>query len=362
MSDCIFVTGGAGFIGSNFVLQSIGRSEGKVVNYDKLTYAGNLKNLASLENNPKHVFVRGDINDTGALADTLAKYQPRAVVHFAAESHVDRSILGPEEFIKTNVEGTFHVLEASLAYWKTLAAEPRERFRFLHVSTDEVYGSLGADDPPFSETTPYAPNSPYAASKAASDHFVRAYHHTYGLPAVTTNCSNNHGPFQFPEKLIPLMILNALSGKPLPVYGDGKNIRDWLYVVDHCEAIWAVLDNGRPGETYNIGGGCERSNIEVVRTVCALLNELSPSRVIGDYSALITFVRDRPGHDRRYAIDSSKIAGELGWRPREGFESGLRRTLCWYLEHQDWVRDVQSGAYQKWIALNYGDRRSTCGE
>jgi dTDP-glucose 4,6-dehydratase len=361
MFDSIFVTGGAGFIGSNFVLQSIGRAQGKVVNYDKLTYAGNMKNLASLENNSKHVFIRGDINDRAALADTLAKYQPRAVVHFAAESHVDRSIVGPEEFIKTNVEGTFHLLDASLTYWKTLAAEQRARFRFLHVSTDEVYGSLGANDRPFTESTPYAPNSPYAASKAASDHFVRAYHRTYGLPTITTNCSNNYGPFQFPEKLIPLMILNALGGKPLPVYGDGKNIRDWLYVVDHCEAIWAVLDHGKAGETYNIGGGCERSNIEVVRTVCTLLNELRPSEEIGDYSSLITFVEDRPGHDRRYAIDSSKIARELGWRPREGFESGLRRTLGWYLENQEWVRDVQSGAYQKWIALNYGDRRSTCG-
>ena len=356
MFDCIFVTGGAGFIGSNFVLQSIGRSDGKVVNYDKLTYAGNLKNLVSLRDNSKHVFIRGDINDKAALADALAKHQPQAIVHFAAESHVDRSIVGPEEFIKTNVEGTFHLLEAALAYWKALPAEQREGFRFLHVSTDEVYGSLGPADPPFTESTSNAPNSPYAASKAASDHFVRAYHHTYGLPTVTTNCSNNYGPFQFPEKLIPLMILNALSGKPLPVYGDGKNIRDWLYVADHCEAIWTVLENGRPGQTYNIGGGCEKSNIEVVRTVCRLLNELRPNPAIGDYCSLITFVQDRPGHDRRYAIDSRKIAGELGWKPREVFESGLRRTVCWYLENQDWVRDVQSGAYQNWIALNYGDR------
>jgi dTDP-glucose 4,6-dehydratase len=286
----------------------------------------------------------------------LARCQPDAIVHFAAESHVDRSILGPEEFIRTNVAGTFHLLEAALAYWRSLPEQQGERFRFLHVSTDEVYGSLGPNDPPFTEATPYAPNSPYSASKAASDHFVRAYHSTYGLPTITINCSNNYGPFQFPEKLIPLVIVNALAGKPLPVYGDGKNVRDWLYVGDHCEAIRNVLANGRPGETYNIGGHCEKNNIDVVRTICGLLNELRPNTDIGDYSSLITFVKDRPGHDRRYAIDTSKIGSELGWAPRETFETGLRRTLCWYLENQAWVQDVQSGAYQNWIELNYGDR------
>lgn len=361
MFDSIFVTGGAGFIGSNFVLRLISQTVGKIINYDKLTYAGNLKNLISLQNNPRHVFVRGDINDAEVLAETLARYQPEAIVHFAAESHVDRSILGPEEFIKTNVAGTFHLLEAALAHWRLVPAQRRERFRFLHVSTDEVYGSLGPSDPPFTEATPYAPNSPYSASKAASDHFVRAYHSTYGLPTITTNCSNNYGPFQFPEKLIPLMIVNALTGKPLPVYGDGKNIRDWLYVGDHCEAIWKVLVNGRPGETYNIGGHSEKSNIDVVRAICGMLNELRPNPEIGDYSSLITFVKDRPGHDRRYAIDTSKIGSELGWAPRETFETGLRRTVGWYLENQAWVEDVQSGAYQNWIELNYGDRRISCG-
>jgi dTDP-glucose 4,6-dehydratase len=361
MFDSIFVTGGAGFIGSNFVLQFISQSVGKIINYDKLTYAGNLKNLISLQNNPRHVFVRGDINDAEVLAETLARYQPEAIVHFAAESHVDRSILGPEEFIRTNVAGTFHLLEAALAHWRLLPAQRRERFRFLHVSTDEVYGSLGPSDPPFTEATPYAPNSPYSASKAASDHFVRAYHSTYGLPTITTNCSNNYGPFQFPEKLIPLVIVNALTGKPLPVYGDGKNVRDWLYVGDHCEAIWNVLVNGRPGETYNIGGHSEKSNIDVVRAICGMLNELRPNPEIGDYSSLITFVKDRPGHDRRYAIDTSKIGSELGWAPRETFETGLRRTVGWYLENQAWVEDVQSGAYQNWIELNYGDRRISCG-
>jgi dTDP-glucose 4,6-dehydratase len=361
MFDCIFVTGGAGFIGSNFVLRLISQTVGKIINYDKLTYAGNLKNLTSLQNDPRHVFVRGDLNDAEALTETLARYQPEAIIHFAAESHVDRSILGPEEFIRTNVAGTFHLLEAALEYWKLLPAQQRERFRFLHVSTDEVYGSLGPSDPPFTEATPYAPNSPYSASKAASDHFVRAYHSTYGLPTITTNCSNNYGPFQFPEKLIPLVIVNALAGKPLPVYGDGKNIRDWLYVGDHCEAIWNVLVNGRPGETYNIGGHSEKSNIDVVRAICVMLNELRPNTEIGDYSSLITFVKDRPGHDRRYAIDASKISSELGWAPRETFETGLRRTICWYLENQAWVQDVQSGAYQNWIELNYGNRRISCG-
>ncbi len=361
MFDCIFVTGGAGFIGSNFVLQLISQSAGKIINYDKLTYAGNLKNLAGLQHDPRHVFVRGDINDAQALAETLAQYQPQAIVHFAAESHVDRSIAGPAEFIRTNVAGTFQLLEAALGYWRSLPGRRREGFRFLHVSTDEVYGSLGPGDAPFTETTAYAPNSPYSASKAASDHFVRAYHHTYGLPTITTNCSNNYGPLQFPEKLIPLMIVNALAGKALPVYGDGKNVRDWLYVADHCEAISKTLGNGRPGETYNIGGGNQKSNIEVVRSVCGLLNELQPSTEIGDYSALIRFVEDRPGHDRRYAMDTGKITGELGWTPRETFETGLRRTVGWYLENQAWVQDVQSGAYQSWIELNYGDRRTWCG-
>jgi dTDP-glucose 4,6-dehydratase len=361
MFDCILVTGGAGFIGSNFVLQSICQTGSRIINYDKLTYAGNLKNLFSLQNDASHVFVRGDVNDAGVMAETLANYQPEAIVHFAAESHVDRSILGPEEFIRTNVTGTFHLLEAALAYWRLLPTQRRERFRFLHVSTDEVYGSLGPKDPPFTEATPYAPNSPYSASKAASDHFVRAYHSTYELPVVTTNCSNNYGPFQFPEKLIPLMIVNALAGKPLPIYGDGKNVRDWLYVGDHCEAIWKALVNGRPGETYNIGGYSEKSNIEVVRAICGVLNELRPNPEIGDYSSLITFVKDRPGHDRRYAIDASKISSELGWAPRETFETGLRRTVGWYLENQAWVQDVQSGAYQSWIELNYGDRRTSCG-
>jgi dTDP-glucose 4,6-dehydratase len=361
MFDRIFVTGGAGFIGSNFVLQLIGQSAGEIINYDKLTYAGNLKNLAGLQHDPRHIFVRGDINDAQALTEALAKYQPEAIVHFAAESHVDRSIAGPAEFIKTNVGGTFQLLEAALAYWRSLPAGRREGFRFVHVSTDEVYGSLGPADPPFTETTAYAPNSPYSASKAASDHFVRAYHHTYGLPTITTNCSNNYGPFQFPEKLIPLMIVNALAGKALPVYGDGKNVRDWLYVADHCAAIRLALVNGRPGETYNIGGRNEKSNIEVVRIICGLLNELHPSTEIGDYASLITLVEDRPGHDRRYAIDTGKITAELGWAPEETFETGLRRTVRWYLENQAWVRDVQSGAYQSWIELNYGDRRSSCG-
>ncbi len=295
------------------------------------------------------------------LGATFLKYQPRALLHFAAESHVDRSILGPGEFITTNVQGTFHLLEIALEYWKTLAARERSAFRFVHVSTDEVYGSLSPTDPPFTELTAYSPNSPYSASKAASDHFVRAYHSTYGLPVVTTNCSNNYGPLQFPEKLIPLIIANALAGKPLPVYGDGKNIRDWLYVLDHCQALRSVLANGKPGETYNIGGRNEKSNIEVVQTLCRLLDELRPNVAIGNYSSLITFVKDRPGHDRRYAIDSSKIQRELGWVPSESFETGLRKTVLWYLENQAWVQDVQSGSYQDWIERNYGDRSISCG-
>lgn len=361
MSDCILVTGGAGFIGSNFVLEWIHAGGDPVVNLDKLTYAGNLKNLIGLKDNPQHTFLRGDINDVELVRETLQKYRPRAIVHLAAESHVDRSILGPEEFVKTNVEGTFHLLEKALRYWRSLPAAEGERFRFVHVSTDEVYGSLRPADTSFTESTPYSPNSPYAASKAASDHFVRAYHATYGLPAIVTNCSNNYGPLQFPEKLIPLMVVNALAGKALPVYGDGKNVRDWLYVTDHCEALRAVIAQGRPGETYNIGGYGERSNIEVVQTLCRLLNQVAPHREIRDYSSLITFVQDRPGHDFRYAMNSSKIRRELGWAPREGFESGLRKTVAWYVVNTAWVRDVQSGAYQEWIRLNYGERSDSCG-
>lgn len=360
MTDCILVTGGAGFIGSNFVLEWLHHGCGPIVNFDKLTYAGNLNNLASLKSDPSHLFVRGDLNDSSLLKELMGKYQPKAIIHFAAESHVDRSILGPEEFITTNVQGTFHLLEEALNYWKTLSIHDRGSFRFVHVSTDEVYGSLGPSDPPFNETTPYAPNSPYSASKAASDHFVRAYHSTYGLPTLTTNCSNNYGPLQFPEKLIPLMIVNALAGGVLPVYGDGNNIRDWLYVPDHCEAICRVLADGNPGETYNIGGRSEKSNIEVVQTLCCLLDELRPADS-QSYSSLITFVKDRPGHDQRYAIDSSKIERELGWKPRDTFESGLRKTVEWYLENQSWVRNIQSGAYQDWIELNYGDRGISCG-
>jgi dTDP-glucose 4,6-dehydratase len=359
-AECILVTGGAGFIGSNFVLEWIGHG-GQLVNFDKLTYAGNLKNLVSIKDNSRHVFIRGDINNVTLVRDTLQKYQPGAIVHLAAESHVDRSILGPGEFITTNVQGTFHLLEEALRYWQQLSAAQRASFRFVHVSTDEVYGSLGPSDLPFTEASPYSPNSPYAASKAASDHFVRAYHNTYGLPAIITNCSNNYGPWQFPEKLIPLMVVNAIAGKPLPVYGDGKNIRDWLYVQDHCEALRTVVANGRPGETYNIGGGSEMSNLDLVQTLCRLLNQLLPNGKIGDYSSLITFVKDRPGHDRRYAIDSSKIRRELGWQPRESFEDGLRKSVCWYLENQAWVRDLQSGAYQEWIRLNYEERSSSCG-
>jgi dTDP-glucose 4,6-dehydratase len=361
MPDCILVTGGAGFIGSNFVLEWIRGGCGQAINFDKLTYAGNLKNLVSLKDDPRHIFIRGDINDVELVRDTLRNHQPGAVVHLAAESHVDRSILGPNEFITTNVQGTFYLLEEVLGYWKQLPGPQRERFRFVHVSTDEVYGSLGPADPPFTERTPYSPNSPYAASKAASDHFVRAYHATYGLPAIITNCSNNFGPFQFPEKLIPLMVVNALAGKSLPVYGDGMNVRDWLYVTDHCQALRTILAKGKPGETYNIGGHNEKNNLELVRSLCRLLNELAPNRAIGDYSSLLTFVEDRPGHDRRYAIDSGKIRRELGWEPRESFNAALRKTVLWYLENQSWVRDVQSGAYQEWIRLNYGDRSPSRG-
>ena len=349
----ILVTGGAGFIGSNFVLDWLRQSDEPVVNLDALTYAGNLENLAALQGDARHVFVKGDIGDRALVDRLLAEHRPRAVVHFAAESHVDRSIHGPGAFMKTNVEGTFTLLEASRAYWGTLADDARAAFRFHHVSTDEVYGSLKPEDPPFAETHPYEPNSPYSASKAASDHLVRAWHHTYGLPVVTTNCSNNYGPYHFPEKLIPLMIVNALAGKPLPVYGDGQQIRDWLYVTDHCSGIRAVLAGGRVGETYNIGGWNEKANIDIVKTVCTLLDELRPSAE-GPYARLITYVKDRPGHDRRYAIDARKIERELGWRPAETFETGIRKTVQWYLDHPEWVARVQSGAYREWLDKQYG--------
>jgi dTDP-glucose 4,6-dehydratase len=348
----MFVTGGAGFIGSNFVLQRMKEDGASIVNLDKLTYAGNLRNLESIAGDRRYEFVHGDIGDRGLVRRLLEKYQPNAIVHFAAESHVDRSILGPDDFIRTNIDGTFALLEETRAYWSALADEKQKRFRFLHVSTDEVYGSLGPNDPAFSETTAYAPNSPYAASKAASDHLVRAYHHTYGLPTLTTNCSNNYGPFQFPEKLIPLMILNARDGKPLPVYGDGKNVRDWLYVEDHCVAIATVLRTGRPGETYNIGGWNEKPNMEIVETICDLVDEIAP-RAGASRRDLITFVKDRPGHDRRYAMDARKIEHELGWKPKETFETGIRKTVRWYLENEEWVRDVTSGSYRQWIATHY---------
>jgi len=349
----ILVTGGAGFIGSNFVLDWLKQSDEKVVNLDALTYAGNLENLASLQGDGRHVFVQGDICDRALLDRLLAEHRPRALVHFAAESHVDRSISGPGAFMRTNVEGTFTLLEAARAYWSALEGEARAAFRFHHVSTDEVYGTLKAEDPPFAETHPYQPNSPYSASKAASDHLVRAWHHTYGLPVLTTNCSNNYGPYHFPEKLIPLMIVNALAGKPLPVYGDGQQIRDWLYVTDHCAGIRAVLAGGTLGETYNIGGWNEKANIDIVKTVCSLLDELRPDPA-GKYERLITYVKDRPGHDRRYAIDARKIERELGWRPAETFETGIRKTVQWYLDHPDWVARVQSGAYRDWLSKQYG--------
>jgi dTDP-glucose 4,6-dehydratase len=348
----ILVTGGAGFIGSNFVLQQIQDEAVSILNLDKLTYAGNLRNLDSLAEHKRYTFVHGDIADRVLVRRLLQEYSPRAIVHFAAESHVDRSIRGPEDFIQTNINGTFALLEETRAYWAGLSGEDKQRFRFLHVSTDEVYGSLGPADPPFSETTQYAPNSPYAASKAASDHLVRAYHHTYGLPTLTTNCSNNYGPFQFPEKLIPLMILNARDGKPLPVYGDGKNVRDWLYVEDHCEAISTVLQRGRIGQTYNIGGWNEKQNIEIVQTICDLVDEMA-ARLKSSRRDLISFVKDRPGHDRRYAMNAGKIELELGWKPKETFESGIRKTVLWYLEHDEWVRDVTSGSYRQWIATHY---------
>jgi dTDP-glucose 4,6-dehydratase len=352
----ILVTGGAGFIGSNFILDWIASERTPVVNLDKLTYAGNLENLAALQGDPRHVFVHGDICDGALVGRLLREHKPRAIVHFAAESHVDRSIHGPADFIETNINGTFRLLEEARAYWQELPQAEKAAFRFLHVSTDEVYGSLGPDDPPFSETTPYAPNSPYSASKAASDHLVRAYHHTYGLPTLTTNCSNNYGAYQFPEKLIPLIILNALNGKPLPIYGDGLNIRDWLHVGDHCTAIRAVLAKGRPGETYNIGGWNEKTNLDVVHTVCNILDELQPDSLLTPHASLLTFVKDRPGHDRRYAIDARKIERELGWRPAETFETGMRKTVRWYLEHAGWIRNVTSGDYREWVGRNYGER------
>lgn len=347
----IVVTGGAGFIGANFVLDWLDGCSEPVVNLDKLTYAGNLDNLAGLAGDPRHVFVRGDIGDSALIGRLFGQHRPRAVVNFAAESHVDRSIDAPDAFIQTNIVGTFHLLDAALAYWQGLEGAERESFRFLHVSTDEVYGSLGDDDPAFCETTPYAPNSPYSASKAASDHLVRAYHHTYGLPVLTTNCSNNYGPYQFPEKLIPLMVHTALAGRPLPVYGDGLNVRDWLYVGDHCSAIRRVIEAGRPGETYNIGGNSEKTNIDVVRTLCAILDEVMPRKDGASYAGQIAFVRDRPGHDRRYAIDARRIARELDWRPAESFDSGLRKTVQWYLDNGDWILAVTGGADVERIGL-----------
>jgi dTDP-glucose 4,6-dehydratase len=351
----ILVTGGAGFIGANFVLDWLAGNDEPILNLDLLTYAGNLETLAGLRGDPRHVFVQGDICDRALIDSLLDTHRPRAIVHFAAESHVDRSIHGPGDFVRTNVEGTFTLLEAARAYSAGLDAAGQTAFRFLHVSTDEVYGSLGADDPAFAETKAYEPNSPYSATKAASDHLVRAWHHTYGLPVLATNCSNNYGPYQFPEKLIPLMIVNALAGRPLPVYGDGLNVRDWLYVSDHCAAIREVLARGTPGETYNIGGWNEKTNIDIVRTVCSLLDELRPA-ADGSYARLISHVGDRPGHDRRYAIDARKIERELGWRPAETFETGIRKTLQWYLDNPRWVADVQSGAYRDWVAANYAMR------
>lgn len=352
----ILVTGGAGFIGSNFVLDWVAETGEAVVNLDKLTYAGNVANLSSLEGNPLHIFVRADIGDTEAVAKLLRKYNVRAVVNFAAESHVDRSIHGPAEFIQTNVVGTFRLLDEARAYWTELSEEKKRDFRFLHVSTDEVYGSLKPLDPAFKESNPYEPNSPYSASKAASDHLVRAWHHTYGLPVLTTNCSNNYGPYHFPEKLIPLCILNAIAGKPLPIYGDGQQVRDWLYVKDHCAAIRRVLEAGEVGQTYNVGGWNEKANLDVVHAICSILDELRPRGDGKPYSEQITFVTDRPGHDRRYAIDASKLERELGWKPAETFETGIRKTVSWYLENSGWVATVTSGEYRKWLDTNYGSR------
>ncbi len=352
----ILVTGGAGFIGANFVHTCLDQNRNRVINLDKLTYAGNLENLASAKHNPNHIFVKGDIGDRDAVASLFQTYQPWAVVNFAAESHVDRSISAPDDFIQTNVVGTFNLLEQARTYWERLSDDRRSAFRFLHVSTDEVYGSLSKHDPAFSETTPYSPNSPYSASKAASDHLVRAYHHTYGLLTLTTNCSNNYGPYQFPEKLIPLVINRALSNETIPVYGDGANIRDWLYVEDHCRAIMAVLDRGNPGEVYNIGGNNEKTNLEVVKTICTILDEIAPSSDHCPHERLISFVTDRPGHDRRYAIDATKIENDLGWVPQETFETGIRKTIEWYLDNVSWVQNITDGEYRKWIDTNYGNR------
>lgn len=352
----LFVTGGAGFIGSNFILDWFGQSAEGVVTLDLLTYAGNQRNFASLAESQHHWFVQGDIGDTSLVGRLLKEHRPRAVINFAAESHVDRSILGPEAFVQTNLLGTFRLLEAVRTYWAGLPDAEKQGFRFLHVSTDEVYGSLAAGAPAFTEEHRYEPNSPYSASKAGSDHLVRAYHHTYGLPVVTTNCSNNYGPYQFPEKLIPLVIHHALAGKPLPVYGDGKQVRDWLFVGDHCTAIRRVLDEGRVGEVYNVGGWSERANIDVVTSICQLLDEWVPRSDRQSYATQITYIADRPGHDRRYAVDARKIERELGWRPSENFDSGIRRTVRWYLDNQAWVLDVTSGAYRKWIGTNYGAR------
>ena len=350
----LLVTGCAGFIGSNFIHTWLAASDEKIVNLDKLTYAGNLSNLAAFKNDPRHVFVQGDIGDAALVARLLSEHQPRAVLNFAAESHVDRSIHGPADFIHTNIVGTFHLLESVRAYWSNLGDQDKANFRFLHVSTDEVYGSLSASDAPFAETNAFEPNSPYSASKASSDHLVRAWHHTYGLPVLTTNCSNNYGPYHFPEKLIPLVIHNALAGKPLPIYGDGQQVRDWLYVQDHCRAIMRVLEAGRVGETYNIGGWNEKPNLDVVRSLCAVLDELQPRADGQSYAEQITFVKDRPGHDKRYAIDARKIERELGWKPQETFESGIAKTVRWYLDHQDWVQGVTSGNYRQWLSTQYG--------
>ena len=351
----ILITGAAGFIGANFVLDWLGQRDVAVINLDKLTYAGNLENLAIIKDDPRHIFIHGDIGDRELVGKLLALHKPRAIINFAAESHVDRSIHGPEDFIQTNVVGTFHLLEETRGYWSGLPDEDKAAFRFLHVSTDEVYGSLGPEDAPFTEETPFAPNSPYSASKASSDHLVQAYHHTYGLPTLITKCSNNYGPYQFPEKLIPLMILNATRGKPLPIYGDGMNVRDWLYVTDHCAAIREVLDKGRVGETYNVGGWNEMPNIEIVKIVCSLLDEMKPDTA-GPYERLLTYVKDRPGHDRRYAIDASKIHRELGWKPAETFETGIRKTVKWYLDNMAWVENVASGEYRNWLDKNYMER------
>ena len=355
MNNCILVTGGAGFIGSNFVNAWVKLGLGKVVNLDKLTYAGNLENLAELHEHRDHVFVHADIGDGEVVRDLLKTHQPCAVVNFAAESHVDRSIHAPDEFIQTNIVGTFNLLEEVRAYWVAMGAEDKANFRFLHVSTDEVYGSLGATEPAFTETHTYQPNSPYSASKAASDHLMRAYHHTYGLPTLTTNCSNNYGPYHFPEKLIPLVIHNALGGKPLPIYGNGSNVRDWLYVGDHCAAIRRVLEAGKVGETYNIGGWNEKTNLEVVHTLCDILDKEKPKKS-GSYRDQITFVQDRPGHDQRYAIDATKIERDLGWKPAETFGTGIQKTVKWYLQNQAWVDNVTSGEYKNWLSKNYQER------